>query len=103
MNLIDQIEEILEKTITAATEQGITSPASVRVHPDVLYRISLIEGWFQHRLFHTQDSGVTSRYGPNASNSSPVVNRVFVSGQALPIIEDPHIYFVSLEYGIAWN
>jgi len=102
-NLIDQVEEILEKTITAARGIEITSPAEVRIHPDVLLQISKIEGWFQHKLFHTQDSGVTNRYGPNASSSSPVINRVFVLGQALPIVEDPHVYFVSLEYGVAWN
>lgn len=102
MNLIDRIEAILEQTVTTAEEAGIDSPAEVRINPSVLYKISLIEGWFQHQLFKTQDSGVSSRYGPNASSASPVVNRMFVCGRAFKIIEDPHTYFVSLEHGMKW-
>jgi hypothetical protein len=98
MNLIDQVENILLLTIKAAEEHNFEPPKALRIHPEVLYKISLIEGWFSHPLFYVQDAGA-SRYGPNASKFSPVVNRVFVSGRALHIIEDPHIYFIALDFG----
>lgn len=101
MSLIDKVERILSLTIETAENEGLTYPAAVRIHPDILLKISRIEGWFQHPLFYVQDSGVTGA-GPNASHSSPVVNRVFVAGRTLPLIEDPHIYMISLDYGVSW-
>lgn len=93
MNLIDQVENILSLTIKAAAEQEMEYPASLRIHPELLLKISRIEGWFRHPLFYVQDAGVT-RFGPNATTSSPVVSRVFVEGRVLPIVEDPHTFLL---------
>lgn len=96
-NLIDHIEYLLERMIHISEELGNEKPAAVRINPEVLREISRIPHWFQHPLFYVQDAGVRG-HGPNATEHSPVINRVFVHHKALPIMEDPNTYLVSLDY-----
>lgn len=99
MTLIDQIQEILEKQIRIAESLGMEQPAEARFNPGLLREISHIEGWFQHPLFYALNAG-TTHFGPNAHQHSPVVNRVFVAGKALQIIEDPNAFLVHLDFAM---
>lgn len=104
-SLIDRLQQILEaqhdlyESLPVPPSEVKAPAQAVRINPAVLAEVSRIPGWFQHSLFHVQDSGRTA-WGPNATMHSPVVNRVFIRGRALQLIEDSYSFLVTLDHGV---